>query len=210
MRSTGTGLTTLARRDKFRTRCLRQRLLCLSVCLLLLTATPSEARLRCSGGLVDRGDSAALVQRYCGEPDHIEQWSGRAPAAPGAVWFYDRGPSKLLRLLRFRAQRLVAIDSDGYGFAAPGSGRDCRPGSIARGWSAYRVLVQCGTPDERTVIGHIVTPRSTEQAHQPAFAGQRLVYRERWRFDFGPRAHQREITLDNAIVTLIRTLDRGD
>jgi len=209
VRRTGTGLTTLARRDKFRRGRLPRSLLCLSVSALLLTALPSEAQLRCSGGIVDKGDSAALVQRHCGKPDHTEQWPGRAPAAPGAVWFYDRGPSRLLRLLRFRAQRLVAIDSDGYGFAAPDRAGHCRPGSIVRGWSAYRLIVQCGTPDQRTVIGHITTPRSADKAHQRAYAGQRLVYRERWRFDFGPRAHQREITLDNAIVTLIRTLDHG-
>lgn len=209
MRHTGTELTTLARRHKFRKRCLHGGPLCLSALAFLVVAPSVEASLRCSGGIVDRGDSAAQVQRYCGKPDHIEQWQGHAPAAPGAVWFYDRGPSRLLRVLRFRAQRLVAIDSDGYGFSAHTAAGDCRPGSITRGWSAYRVLVHCGTPEKRTVVGHITTPRSADEGRQPAFAGQRLVYRERWRFDFGPRAHMREITLDNAIVTHIRTLDRG-
>ncbi|MHA7833115.1 MAG: DUF2845 domain-containing protein [Algiphilus sp.] len=183
--------------------------MCLSALCLLVVSLPATATLRCSGGIVEEGDSASEVRDHCGPPDHIEAWQGQPPAMPGAVWFYDRGTSRLLRLLRFRAQRLVRIDSDGYGFGAAPVRSDCRPGAPVRGWSAYRLLVACGAPATRTVIGHIAAPPSRDSTKAPARTGQRLVYRERWHYPFGPRTHMREITLDNAIVTSIRTREHG-
>ncbi len=206
---TGVGLTTARVLDKFRRGIRRMSIVCLSALCLLVVSTPATATLRCSGGIVEEGDSASQVRNLCGPPDHVEAWQGEPPAMPGAVWFYDRGASRLLRVLRFRAQRLVRIDSDGYGFGAGGGRSNCRPGEPMPGWSAYRLLVACGAPQTRTVIGHIAAPPPPDSIKAPARTGQRLVYRERWHYPFGPRAHTREITLDNAIVTFIRTHGPG-
>ncbi|MCR9090847.1 DUF2845 domain-containing protein [Algiphilus sp.] len=203
------GLTTVRQADKFQQALGHAALLCLSALLLLLHSAPLSATLRCGGGIVDEGDSAAQVRRHCGPPDHVEHWKGQPPAAPGVVWFYDRGASRLLRVLRFRAQRLVRIDSDGYGFGAAPQGRDCRPGDPMPGWSAYRLLVRCGAPEARIAVGHVTVPPRSDGTRLRPWPGQRIVYRERWQYAFGPRTHTREITLDNAIVTSIRTQERG-
>ena len=209
MSDTGVGLTTARVLDKFRQGIRRMSIVCLSALGLLAFTMPATATLRCSGGIVEEGDSATQVRNRCGPPDHVEAWQGEPPAMPGAVWFYDRGTSRLLRLLRFRAQRLVRIDSDGYGFGPAAGRNDCRPGEPMPGWSAYRLLATCGPPETRTVIGHIAAPPITDSTKAPARTGQRLVYRERWHYPFGPRAQTREITLDNAIITFIRTHAHG-
>ena len=169
----------------------------------------AAASMRCAGGIVNDGDSVERVRSRCGEPDHIEAWPAAAPLPAGAVWFYNEGPSRLLRVLRLRGGRVVAVDHMGYGFRAP-ERPDCRPDAARVGWSAYRLLAYCGEPDARHTVGRLLTPRRAHPTGKLLPRGQRAVYRQRWRYDFGPRHLPREYTLDNAIVTEVRTLPRSD
>lgn len=184
-------------------------LLLLVLAGLLAADAGFAASMRCSDGIVNRGDSAAQLRRRCGEPDHIASWPASPPLAAGAVWFYNDGPSRLLRVLRLRAGRLVAVQSEGYGFRAP-ERPVCTPDAARRGWSAYRLLALCGAPDAREVVGTLLTARRDGPTSRLLLEGQRAVHRQRWRYDFGPRHLPREYTLDNAIVTEVRTLPRGD
>lgn len=176
---------------------------------LLVTSEAAAASMRCAGGIVNRGDAAERVRSRCGAPDHIEAWPAAAPLPAGAVWFYNEGGSRLLRLLRLRAGRVVGVDTQGYGFRAP-EPPDCGPGAARVGWSAYRLIAFCGEPDSRQIVGRLLTPRRDHSTGRLLSHGQRAVYRQRWRYDFGPRHLPREYTLDNAIVIDIRTLSRSD
>lgn len=193
------------RRRKFRTA---------GMCSLLLAgllvaneAAPSS--MRCANGIVNRGDDAERVRSRCGEPDYIEAWPAAPPLPAGAVWFYNEGGSRLLRQLRLRGGRVIAVDTQGYGFRAP-ERPDCGPDAARLGWSAYRLIAFCGEPNARQVVGRLLTSRRDHPTGRQLQRGQRAVYRQRWRYDFGPRHLPREYTLDNAIVIDIRTLSRSD
>jgi hypothetical protein len=174
-----------------------------------LVAPPSVAQsYDCDHGTVRVGDSAAEVAARCRTPDHVEAWSASPPARAGAVWFFNDGGSRLLRMLRFRDDRLVALDSDGYGFIVPSRPR-CPPEAPQVGWSVYRLLIFCGAPDAREPIGHLLVPPQTQSDDRFPPQGMQHVFRQRWRYDFGPRFLVREFTIDDASISQVRTLGRG-
>lgn len=162
----------------------------------------------CDHGVVRIGDSTDEVAARCREPDHVEAWSGSPPARAGAIWFFNDGGSRLLRMLRFRDGQLVAVDHDGYGFVVPARPR-CRPAAPQVGWSVYRLLSLCGAPDQRDDIGHLLVPPPALRDGRRAPQGLQHVFRQRWRYDFGPRYLVREFTIDNASIAHVRTLGRG-
>jgi hypothetical protein len=102
-----------------------------------LAGVAAEAHaMRCGNRLVDRGDSAARVQRLCGEPTQVtrrlvERERAVHRRGPGGVviservtvtvevqeWVYDRGPRRLVRVLTFEDGELVALATGGYGVA---------------------------------------------------------------------------------------------
>jgi hypothetical protein len=134
----------------------RLRLLA-GVAWCLVAPTTVAQSYDCDHGTVRIGDSADEIAVRCRTPDHVEAWSASPPARAGAVWFFNDGGTRLLRMLRFRDDRLVAVDSDGYGFVVP-SRPGCRPEAAQAGWSVYRLLSFCGAPDEREPIGHLLVP----------------------------------------------------
>jgi hypothetical protein len=162
----------------------------------------------CDHGVARIGDSAEDVAARCRTPDHVEAWSASPPARSGAIWFYNDGDSRLLRMLRFRDDRLVAVDSDGYGFLVP-SQRRCRPDAPQVGWSVYRLLSFCGAPDAREKIGHLLVQPQTRGEDRFRSQGLQHVFRQRWEYDFGPRYLVREFTIDDASISHVRTLGRG-
>ena len=105
-------------------------LVCTAVCFTLATANflPAHAEtLRCSGHIVETGDSRLSVLRYCGEPLLQDAYCAPVYYAPGlqpvpepfarAVvpcslvdeWLYDRGPGNLVATARLRAGRVLSI-----------------------------------------------------------------------------------------------------
>lgn len=189
---------------------------CSALVWALLAVTPSAQadNLRCGGALIQTGDPAAVVRSDCGPPDFIDQWVGGPAQGYGAVpsveeWTYNRGPSRLLQILVFENGKLKRFRDDGYGFIESRSDTSCRPADIARGMSKYRLLESCGEPVQKTgrffysTRGRIGTQSYTLQR------GVMPIFRERWIFNFGGNRFLREVTLENAMVVEIDTLDRG-
>ncbi|MES1945597.1 hypothetical protein PC39_15819 [Salinisphaera sp. PC39] len=177
--------------------------------LLLWPPSPADAAdgMRCQGRLVDRGDSAAEVRAVCGEPDFTDRWEAdevppNAVVPDVRIWVYNPGPGRLLSILRFRNGRLQSVGNDGYGFAVPGP-RDCEPNRIVPGMSKYRLLETCGEPMQRDAI---VLNRPLRHRPGGYFV---TVRREKWLYNFGSSRLQREVTLENGVVTDVTTGERG-
>lgn len=163
--------------------------------------------MRCENGLIDRGDGPEQVRAACGEPDYIDRWERREGPPHHALpdvenWVYNPGPGRLLSILRFRNGRLVAIESDGYGFTVPGP-RDCSPNRIAPGMSKYRLLEVCGEPSERDSV---ILYRPLQHEARGFFVPTR---REKWLYNFGGNRLMREVVIENGRVTEILVGDRG-
>lgn len=99
-------------------------------CALLAFASHAETQsLRCGSKLISRGDPAAKMRRYCGEPEAIysrfEQRGvfARGRYLPGFLeevlvedWTYNFGPNKLMRQVRVVDGIVEEIDLLGYGY----------------------------------------------------------------------------------------------
>lgn len=103
----------------------RLRPLITLVLLTLLTFPAGAHALRCDGGLVSEGDQKFEVLRRCGQPYYVDAWQepyfyGYAPSVGYMEdWYYNFGPSHLIRILRLRNGRLVDIMTGAYGFNGP-------------------------------------------------------------------------------------------
>lgn len=80
----------------------------------------SALALRCDRALVVEGDVKFEVLRRCGEPYFVDAWEIPYYEGYGTLfmeeWSYNFGPTRLIRILRFRNGRLVAILTGEYGF----------------------------------------------------------------------------------------------
>jgi hypothetical protein len=105
--------------------------------LALLAAGPAAA-FRCDGKLVLKGDPAAKVEKYCGEPTSIETRTvlrrpliphrldadRRVILAPGLgyvevrieEWLYNLGPYRLMRVVEFENGIVTEVETLGYGY----------------------------------------------------------------------------------------------
>lgn len=183
---------------------------------LVATALEADDTLRCGSRLVALGDDRAQVRAVCGEPALMDPWDAGVSHVPGRPqvieeWTYDFGSRELLRVLRFRNGRLRAIDAAGYGFSRPPDG-DCAPEMISVGMAKYRLLRHCGQPQSAEAVHLLAPPRRANGALDGlAFSQGQVVevYRERWRYDFGPRRLQREVTLENGRAVEVREGERG-
>ncbi|MBN1240276.1 MAG: DUF2845 domain-containing protein [Gammaproteobacteria bacterium] len=93
-------------------------------------AASSADAFRCGNRLITRGDHAARVLRYCGEPDAIEsRVAVRGVFAAGALflpgfyeeieieeWTYNLGPHKLMRSVYLENGKVRGVDTLGYGY----------------------------------------------------------------------------------------------
>jgi hypothetical protein len=113
------------------------------------------------------------------------------------VWYYDRGPSQLLRVLTFRNGALSAIDTDGYGFPAQMEA-GCGPGQLTAGMSKYRLLRICGSPSSQQAQS-LLRPLPPQSPVTPSLSArlQRPVYLEYWYYEFGPQRLPRWVTLED-------------
>jgi hypothetical protein len=104
--------------------------------------------MRCGARLVSVEAVAAEVQALCGAPDFRDRRV--LPLRYGydadtEVWYYNRGPSRLVRVLTFRDGRLTDVATDGYGFVPPAQPQ-CSPGDLREGMSKYRLLAFWAEP----------------------------------------------------------------
>lgn len=118
----------------------------LGLAALALAVSEPAAAFRCGSRLVTEGDPASKVLRFCGEPESVQErviyrkGLTRPPRGglrgPGGVdrqaevvfydesvvevvveeWTYNRGPHKLMRLVRFENGVVVAVLTLGYGY----------------------------------------------------------------------------------------------
>ncbi len=197
----------------------------LTVLLALTLATFSTAAsagdvMRCRSRLISTEALAAEVLGACGEPDFIDRWEPPGSTLPLAAladveeWYYNFGPSQLLRILHFQRGRLVDIESDGYGFPTS-IAIGCDPYRIVEGLSKYRLRLACGEPVTRRaeyavrplhqpeVFGH--SPRGARRAPESAVP----VYSEEWVYNFGAHNMLRVVTLENGRVADVRGEGRG-
>jgi len=187
----------------------------LGIGLWLVSSSVSADSLRCTGGLAQTGDPAVAVRAACGDPSFVDPWIGGRSLAYGVVpsmeaWTYNRGPAQLLRVLIFREGELIRIREDGYGFRENSGTASCQPNDIADHISKYRLLQMCGQPAQQS--GFFVFSSRRRQGGRGVFlrrSGGVPVYRERWIYNFGGNRLLREVTLENAKVVDIDTLDRG-
>lgn len=95
---------------------------------------------KCGPSSVDVGNTKSDVVWKCGEPNWVDSreedrmdWVSGYTYSPGGrslvrvpvavpvrvtveEWFYNYGPTKFIRILRFVNDRLVQVDTGGYGF----------------------------------------------------------------------------------------------
>lgn len=185
----------------------------MAACLALPVVSHADS-LRCNGRLVTDGDPAVSVLRACGQPSFRDPWQGGNPGAgvPRMMeWTYNRGPQRLMDQIVFRNGKVLSIHTAGYGFRAgplPASG-SCEPTAISRGLSKYELLQACGKPVQRS--GGYINAMVYDDGRHRYFGGHSVhpVYRERWIYNFGANRLMREVTLENARVVSVQTLDRG-
>ncbi len=181
----------------------------LSGIVALLLALPAAAQsMRCEGKLVGVGDRRYDAILACGEPDlrvpvSIEVIGAVALLPYEEVWYYNFGPRRLLRTLRLRNDRIIAIESAGYGFS-PDTPGTCRPEDLRAEMSTLELLARCGEPADReqrtrTFARRVGTP----------FAYNSIVLEEQWIYDFGPQRFYRVITLIDGRITGVDTGNRG-
>lgn len=190
---------------------------CTVVRLLLVVAAafwrPAFAgdSLRCGSRIVAADSVEAEVTAKCGQPDFRDRRVAALPYgrfdADTEIWYYNPGPSQLIRVLTFRDGRLVEVETDGYGFVPPDDAH-CSQGEISEGMSKFRLMAFCGEPISRSAKGIIdsVPVRTGPGNAWRSYPVQ--VYREEWVYNFGPNRFLCEVTLDNGVVSEVRSADR--
>ena len=97
---------------------------------LAAAAASSAEAFRCGNKLITRGDHAARLLRYCGDPVAIEsRVAVRGVFAAGPLfipgfyeeieieeWTYNLGPHKLMRWVYLENGKVRDIDTLGYGY----------------------------------------------------------------------------------------------
>jgi hypothetical protein len=104
------------------------------ILLLVLTSWQSAEALRCQQRLVSSGDTPTEVLEKCGPPTEQRQRDeeieviephvihgkkvllSRRITIPVEVWTYNFGPHALIYVVTFRDDRVVRIQTRGYGY----------------------------------------------------------------------------------------------
>jgi len=180
---------------------------------LLLTPLSADANdlLRCGSRVVGPEALADEVRKVCGDPDYIDRWASAGaqlvgPLAGVEEWYYNFGPSQLLRVLHVQQGRVQEIRSEGYGFRVGGDHR-CSPYDIVPGMTKYELVESCGEPQARQaeyVLRPLGGTKDLMLRH-----GLTQVFSEEWTYDFGSSNLMRVVTLENGRVTDVESGGRG-
>jgi hypothetical protein len=175
---------------------------------MLLSSAAEAQSLRCDGRILAVGDRPFDAIVICGEPDlrapvRLELPGGGLALPYEEVWYYNFGPRRLLRAVRIRGERIVAIESLGYGFPVDSPGA-CRPEDLRAGMSALELRARCGEPaDRRQRLRSFAAG-----AHHPLAPAAAMI-EEQWIYDFGPRRLYRVVTLVEGRIADVQTGRRG-
>src|SRR5690606_4665015 len=124
--------------------------------LLVILAWAGDAHaLRCGNRVVTTGDHTFQVRERCGEPYWTNATSEllvsgldgpleRRVERHVEEWFYNFGPNRLVHRLVFADDRLVRIETAGYGVRRVGN--DCSDTALRAGVTSGEVVLRCGEP----------------------------------------------------------------
>ncbi len=161
--------------------------------------------LRCDGNLVSEGDRAFQVRQTCGAPDYVQPLHVHVHGTLHVreeLWYYNFGPSRLLRELRFRDGRLQRIRTPGRGFREREPAGGCKPGDVAADMTAYELLARCGEPVQREARSLL------QRDHHDGFGHRHhRVWVEDWYYQFSDQYLDRRVRLTDGRVTDVDTVD---
>lgn len=170
----------------------------------LLLPGRAEA-LRCNGSLVSEGDRAFQVRQACGDPDYVQPLHVHVHDTLHVreeLWYYNFGPSRLLRELHFRGGRLQRIRTPGRGFREREPAGGCKPGDVGADMTAYELLARCGEPVQREARSLV------RRDHHDGFGhSHHRVWVEDWYYQFGDQYLDRRVRLTDGRVTDVDTID---
>ncbi len=172
----------------------------LGLLILLCSAHPGYG-MRCGSKLVSTGDSKAEVYLKCGEPFFSEEigiesrtfkrshspWSGRRSTSTTRMieqWTYNQGPGTFWRILTFKGDKLVRIET----------GDRVHPGNssptlflVSRGDTKVEVFTKYGEPAFRDIVSYDSSIHRTGK-HSPYGRSRTVIEKkvERWTYDLGP------------------------
>ncbi len=175
-----------------------------------LTARAGDL-LRCGSRLVGPDALAEEVRKACGDPDYLDRWDSAGAQLVGPLggteeWYYNFGPSQLLRVVHVQQGRVLDIRSEGYGFATGGDHR-CNPYDIVPGMTKYELAESCGEPQTRHAEFQLRPLGGSRDL--TLRRGLSQVFSEEWTYDFGPSNLVRVVTLENGRVTEVESAGRG-
>lgn len=194
---------------------MRQFIAGLLTAWLLLAVLPAEAAgaMRCGSRLVAEGDRAADLIATCGEPAYRDVRSWRQPngntLADVEEWYYNFGPSQLLRVVRLRNGRIVSIDADGYGYYESPR-RNCDTTALVPGLSKFRLLEMCGEPLTRRSVQVLRQLDDGWRRYPPGYGDHyEAVHREEWVYNFGSSNLMRILTIEDGRIVDVESGSRG-
>ena len=117
------------------------------------------------------------------------------------VWYYNFGPSVLMRRFVFRDGVLAREETLGYGVNEIGN--DCYPNRNFRGLSVGELVARCGEPASRRANVDTSVRRLA-----PGYARYRDVRREEWIYDFGDDRFVRDVRLVDGRVESVEAIER--
>jgi hypothetical protein len=170
--------------------------------------------LRCGSRLVQEGQHAAELLAACGEPNYRDSWGYPGPRggwlADVEEWYYNFGPSQLLRVVRLRNGRISSIEADGYGYHESSEVR-CEPAALVPGLSKFRLLRLCGEPLTRKASSVLRRLGDDPYRQYPQGYGDyhTAVHREEWVYNFGSRYLLRIVTLEDGRIVDVEDGARG-
>jgi hypothetical protein len=189
------------------------RFLFLLIAVLRLWALGSVAAyaltLNCDNEIVDVGDRTFDVLRKCGKPSFVDRrFESLLYAYPFGIevqdWYYEFGTNQLVRMLRFRNDRLVSVKTGGYSFDYEQRGY-CEPQQIEPGLSKFELLLRCGKPDSRYTRTGFRSQRIGDVFTQPV-----SVQIDEWIYSFGSNQFIRYVTLVDGRITKVETGERDE
>lgn len=168
--------------------------------ILLAVITMPAMAWQCLHGFVELGDSLSTVRHKCGVPDFVYPGTQHGGArSANQRWYYNPGAGGFVRVLLFRAGKLSAIDTGGYGFTT--FSRRCTPADLRQGMNVYELVARCGKPQNK----HLGASGTVGAKHKPVVNKLRT---EIWTYDFGPQYLIQKITLVDARVESLTTASR--
>ncbi len=184
---------------------LRERLAPLLFLVLALWSGTSPAALRCGSALVSDDAWPIEVEERCGPPDYVAEYPSATIPGLGVVqtemhWYYNPGPQRFIQRLTFRNGRLARVESLGYGFHPPRSGR-CSLNTLRHVQNEYELIARCGEPASKRIEWQLPRPLGRYENWQVL----QPVLIQQWLYDFSDNQFRQVVTLRNGRVVEIQS-----